>query len=214
MYQVFNTHAQQYEKWFDTHTHAYRSELMAVQTLLPQHLTGMEIGLGTARFCSPLGITHGVEPSTAMRRVARSRGINVVAGVGENLPYKNERFGFALMVTTICFVDNALKCCRETFRVLHRNGAFVVGFVDRESFLGRQYQEKKHGHIFYRDAHFFSIDDVQKLMCKAGFVDFEYRQTLFERPSRLNEPHECAQGYGSGAFVVLRGWKRTSRPRA
>ncbi len=38
-------------------------------------------------------------------RIARKRGIKVVEGMTEDLPFEDESFNFVLMVTTICFLD-------------------------------------------------------------------------------------------------------------
>ena len=46
------------------------------------------------------GLPLGIQPSTAMAMVARQRGIQVVQAVAEALPFMDETFDFALMVTT------------------------------------------------------------------------------------------------------------------
>jgi len=102
----FDAHSQEYEQWFDRNHLAYQSELEAVRAQLPETGEGFEIGVGSGLFAAPLGIRHGVEPSEAMRELARQRGIEVVPGVAENLPYNDGSFDYALMVTTICFVDD------------------------------------------------------------------------------------------------------------
>jgi len=38
--------------------------------------------------------------------MARDRGIKVIHAVAERLPIKDSQFDFALMVTTICFLDD------------------------------------------------------------------------------------------------------------
>ena len=53
---------------------------------------GLEVGVGTGRFAAPLGIHIGLEPSPAMAKLARARGVEVHSGVGENLPYEDDRF--------------------------------------------------------------------------------------------------------------------------
>jgi hypothetical protein len=54
---------------------------------LPKSGTGVEIGVGTGRFAEPLGIRVVIEPSKAMRRMAQKRGIEVIDGVAESLPF-------------------------------------------------------------------------------------------------------------------------------
>jgi len=47
------------------------------------------------------------------------------------------------MVTTVCFVDDVLKAFKECFRVLKNSGTILIGFVDRESTIGKIYQANK-----------------------------------------------------------------------
>lgn len=74
---VFEKHAREYDRWFETHTYAYESEVLAVQSLLPRGGKGLEVGVGTGRFASQVGIKVGVEPAHAMALIARQRGILV-----------------------------------------------------------------------------------------------------------------------------------------
>lgn len=78
-----------------------------------------------------------------MRKFAQERGINVLDGIAENLPFKHCAFDFALMVTTICFVDDLKEAFRETYRVLKERGSFINGFIDQESLIGRIYERNK-----------------------------------------------------------------------
>jgi len=99
---VFETEAERYDAWFDRHSAAYQSELAAIRGALGLGRgVGLEIGVGTGRFAAPLGIVEGVEPAATMRRIAASRGVHAVAGVAEALPFGNDAFDFALMVTTV-----------------------------------------------------------------------------------------------------------------
>jgi len=89
-----------YEDWFERNMYVYMSELDALKKLLPREGNGIEIGVGSGRFSALLGIKVGVEPSKRMGEIARKRGIKVVNGVAEKIPFGDEEFEFALMVTT------------------------------------------------------------------------------------------------------------------
>ncbi|AJG41367.1 methyltransferase type 11 [Thermotoga sp. RQ7] len=206
MWDVFEHFVNEYEEWFLKHKFAYLSELKAVKTLLPEG-RGVEIGVGTGRFAVPLKIKIRVEPSKRMGKIARRRGILVIEGTAENLPLKDESFDFALMVTTICFVDDPLKALQEAKRVIRKRGHIIVGIVDRESFLGREYEEKKEKSLFYKRARFFSTEEIVHLMKMVGFGDFKVVQTLFNHPSKLTDVEPVLKGYGEGAFVVIAGRK-------
>jgi SAM-dependent methyltransferase len=204
---AFNENVQQYEQWFLDHPPAYVSELHAVRELLPMKGSGIEIGIGTGRFAAPLGIQRGIEPSAAMAQLAREKGIEVLAGVAENLPFRDEEFDYVLMVTTVCFLDDMDQAFSEVRRVLRPGGLFVAGFIDRESPLGRQYLQRKDKSVFYRDAVFYSVPEIVEHMKRAGFDQFDFRQTLFTPLDRMELPDPVEHGHGRGSFVVVRGTK-------
>lgn len=210
--QPFEQHADHYESWFQRHPAAYASELAAVRELWPAQADGLEIGVGAGHFAAPLGIGRGVEPAAAMRERAAARGIAVLDGVAEHLPYPDRRFDAALMVTAICFVDDPAQSVREMHRVLRPGGCAVIGFVDRASPLGQEYERKRNSSVFYRDAHFFSTADVAALLADVGFVALEYRQTLFAHPDAMQVPDPVRTGTGEGAFVVVSGHKPENGP--
>jgi SAM-dependent methyltransferase len=203
----FERYTKWYEEWYEKNRAVYRSELRAVRELLPQVGVGIEIGVGTGRFALPLGIQFGVEPSKNMALVAAKRGIQVIRGQAEALPLQSGSFDFALMVTTICFLDDVLMALQEVNRVLRPCGVLIVGFIDRQSSLGREYETRRAQNPFYREATFYSVDEVRILMEKAGFADFTFRQTVFKlrQDPMLEEPVE--DGFGQGAFVVVKGYK-------
>ena len=200
---AFETHVQQYEEWFGNNPFAYVSELHALQHLLPPNGNGIEIGIGTGRFAVPLGIQKGVEPSRAMAELAVKKGLDVVTGVAENLPFADADFDFALMVTTVCFLDDLDMAFKEAYRVLKPYGTFIVGFVDKNSPVGRSYEQRKSESLFYRDATFYSVDDLVSHLKVAGFTSFRFCQTLFDSVEDMKEPSPIKKGYGEGSFVVI-----------
>ena len=125
----FEEHREEYEQWFVLNRFAYQSELDAVRQLLPEG-KGLEIGVGSGLFAAPLGIEFGVEPSPKMLELAKQRGIKVIRGIGEQLPVRNASLDFALMVTTVCFLDNVMQGFREAQRILKPGGHFLVGFIE------------------------------------------------------------------------------------
>jgi ubiquinone/menaquinone biosynthesis C-methylase UbiE len=200
----FESHTDRYERWFERHQAAYCSEMMAVRAQLPLQGLGIEVGVGSGRFAAPLGVAYGVDPSLNMLRRARERGIAVVAGVAEALPFTDDTFDFMLAVTTICFVDDIHAMLAEARRVLKRRGSLIIGFIDRESPLGQRYVEHQAENLFYREATFYSAEQVSSLLTESGFDAEAWVQTLSQSPERMREAETTRPGRGHGAFVVVR----------
>lgn len=207
----FDEQAVEYDAWFEMHRDLYLAELAAVRSFIPANGSGIEIGVGTGRFAGPLGIPLGVEPSPRMARLARQRGIEVIAGVAENLPLADNRFDFAIMVTVVCFLNDLTQAFQEAFRILKPKGTLVIGFIDRESELGRHYRQKKDQSRFYRDATFYSVRELEAFLTQADFSNFDYRQTLL--PGETTGLSVRA-GHGSGGFVVIQAHKTGKRSEA
>jgi SAM-dependent methyltransferase len=203
----FERYAGRYEAWFERNRVVYESELRAIRTLLPENGEGVEIGAGSARFAAPLGIKVGVEPSGKMRELARARGIEVVNGVAEALPFTQASFDFVLMVTTICFLDDVNAAFREAARVVKPAGALVIGFIAKDSPLGTLYQQHKAGSVFYHVANFYAVDEVILHLKSAGFKGFTFTQTIFHALQEIREVEPVKPGYGEGSFVVIKGVK-------
>lgn len=207
--QAFEAHTQAYETWFEQHPFVYQSELTAIRQMLPTRGEGIEIGAGSGRFTGPLNIRYGLEPSPKMCALAKQYPIHMVRGIAECLPIRSSQFDYALMVTTICFVDDAEQALREIYRILLPQSSLILGFVDKESPLGRQYERGRAKSRFYGEATFFSVPEVLRLLLKTGFYDHEIRQTLFMPLDHVAKVEPVRSGYGKGSFVVIKSTKST-----
>ena len=103
----FQKHVKKYDDWYEKHPEVYQSELSAIKAhllTLPKDIKGIEVGVGTGRFSAPLGLKEGIEPVEAMSKYAVRRGVEIMQGTAEKLPYKDMQFDFVLFVT-ICHLD-------------------------------------------------------------------------------------------------------------
>jgi SAM-dependent methyltransferase len=206
----FEQYSEEYDEWFEKNADLYQAELEAVRRLIPSpESEGMEVGVGSGKFAGPLGIRIGVEPSARMAQRAGKLGIEVHPGVAEKLPFSDRRFDFVLMVTILCFVDDITESFREAFRVLKSDGCVIVGFVDRESALGIWLEENRDKSKFYEHATFYSAREVVDRLLKTGFEIAAIRQALL--PGR--NPGMILEGFGRGAFVVIKGEKHDNERR-
>jgi SAM-dependent methyltransferase len=204
----FDKYSEEYDEWFKKNVDLYEAELETIRQLIPPHISeGMEVGIGSGKFAVPLGIKIGVEPSQNMATKAIMQGIKVFPGVAEELPFSDCKFDYILIVTTICFVDDVAKSLKEAFRVLKTGGFVIVGFVDRESELGKQYSENKEKSRFYKDATFFSTQEVLRYLKESDFEISNVLQTLISGEL----PNTILEGFGRGSFVAIKGIKPANK---
>lgn len=198
---VFDKYYRKYDAWYDKNRLAYMSEVKALSKVIPKEGEGLEIGVGTGRFASSLGIKYGIDPSLKMIKVAKSRGIDVRLGRGEKVPFPDGSFEYTVIIITLCFVKNPIKVISEAARVLKPGGKIIIGIVDKKSFLGVYYRNKKS--IFYKKARFFSADEVKEILSRAGFKKAIFYQTLSKLSQDLTSIENPRKGYRRCGFVVI-----------
>lgn len=208
---VFQRFYKRYDAWYDRNHFAYLSELAALKKAIPKKGRGLEIGVGSGRFAAPLNIEFGIDPSGKMLWLAQARGIKVKLAKGESLPFQPASFDYVAIIITLCFVRDPLEVLRQARRVLKKNGAIIVGIIDKESFLGRLYQRKKS--LFYKQAKFFKVAEVDDLLNAAGFRSIAYYQAVFKLPAKIDSIEKPRPGFGKGAFVVIKAKKQYSQKR-
>ncbi len=207
---VFDTHTSDYEAWYHKYPEVFLSEFEAIKEQfqkLPENIKGIEIGLGTGRFAQLLGIKEGVEPSEEMAALAAKKGIEVIQGVAENIPYKDLSFDFVLFVT-ICHLSDFKEALIESYRILKPKGSIIIGFIDKNRTIGKYYEAKRKDSIFFRNAVFYSVPLVKKMLKEAGFRNLEFNQTLFGELDEINEIQLPKTGFGEGSFVVVKASKK------
>jgi len=178
---VFEELAADYDRWFDDHAGVYDAQLRLLAGAVPPHQQGLEIGVGSGRFAVPLGTCCGIDPSFPLAKIAKHRGLEVILGVGEHLPYCSGSFDYSLMMTVICFLDNIPMAFKEVFRVLRPDGRIITGFIERDGEIHRHYSREPEKGRFLRYARFCSVKEVIREMQDAGFslVDVVARERGF-----------------------------------
>jgi SAM-dependent methyltransferase len=202
----FEQRAAEYDAWFDAHPELYESELLALQALLPERPgRWVEVGVGTGRFASRLGIGLGIEPAEAMALFARSRGVEVLTGAAEDLPLLDRSVDAVFLITVVGFLESVERAFSEVHRVLRPGGHLVLAFIPRESPLGRIYSVDGGNDAFFACAHLRSVSEIESGIARAGLLIERELQTLTElSPSRTERPRD---GTERGSFVVLRAVK-------
>ena len=206
---VFQRHAARYDAWFesDRGRALFASEVRCLRRLsngLPR--PWLEVGVGTGRFAQALAVDVGADPALRALSLAAQRGVQVVAALGEALPFPDHAFGTVLVIVTICFADDPEGLLREARRVTSEGGV-VLGIVPAASSWGRFYAAKgRRGHLFYSRARFFSLEDLDDLARRAGLRLEGTASTLLQEPEGQSLRVEAPQsGIAPGAgFVALR----------
>ncbi len=202
----FNLHHAKYEQWFVENRYVYLSEIAAVRHFIPTSAMskGLEIGIGSGQFAHPLKIPFGIDPTDNMLKLAQKKGITILKAVAENMPFKDNLFDFALMVTTICFLDDMAIAFQEAKRILKPGGYFIIGMVDKDSPLGKIYLAKKHENVFYQLADFYSSEEIISLLKENKFKNIETVETVFGALTEIKSIQSFKKGVGKGGFVVIK----------
>lgn len=206
----FSEHVAEYEQWYEVHPFVFRSEVQAIKELIPpgQDLKGLEVAAATGRLSEALGIFEAIEPCANMRSVAQRRGVNVRSGEAEFLPYHAMSFDFVVMSFCISYFESIRLAFKEANRVLKPNGCLIVGFLDKDSIIGKEYEGRRDKSVFYKQATFYSPDKVLKELKEAGFKEFTITQTLYGSLDEIKEVQYPEPGYGKGSYVLVKAIKK------
>jgi len=187
----FDQIADTYDRWYDTSEGRiiFHAELECLRSLY-EKCPGrwLEVGTGTGRFSSMLGVAEGIDPSPRMLEIASGRGIRTYEGYAENLPFPVSSFDGVLMALALCFVSDSRKALEESRRVLRPCGCLLIGIIPADSPWGREYMEKAtRGHPVYTQAHFLTADETVRLTRNAGFTLADAASTLFWKPGEMSQ---------------------------
>ena len=204
-YELFDKLWYRYDIWYEKNKVTAENEVRAI-LLLGLRGRGLEVGVGTGYFASKLGIQYGLDPSINMLRIARARGVEVILGFGECLPFKSESFDYVLLIVTLCFVDNPLAILMEAHRVTKRGGLVVTCIIPRDSIWGRYYMRKESP--FYKVARFYTVNEVMDMLKSVKLRVVKAVSTLRtygpeDRP-RYEEP---VAGDLKGGFICIAAQK-------
>jgi len=212
---LFDQYASKYDAWFHgaQGRALFPAELQAIRLLLnqliPRHqqasFPSLEIGVGTGVFAEALGINFGIDPAFGALELAKKRGIKVIQARGETLPFRQETFGCVLLITTLCFLENPIKVLKETARVLKPDGGLILSDIEPNSPWGQFYLEKKKaGHLFYRHAHFYSLNEIKSMLQQVGLEVVGYSSAITQLPTETPSAEGAFEGIVPNAsFVCL-----------
>jgi SAM-dependent methyltransferase len=163
-----------YEQWLNKpHTQkAFELETQLLRNML-QPMNGetiLDIGCGTGACLGAfleMGLqVTGLDPSTYMLDIALHKIGNradLYRGYGEDLPFDDNSFSYASLITTLEFVDNPVKSLQEAFRVA--KDRVFIGVLNRYAIKGIERRVKG---IFtptiFNHAKFFSVWELKQII--------------------------------------------------
>lgn len=188
--------------WYMDHPHARASIIEALRRHVPRG-RGLEICAGAGHIAAALGVHDGTDPSAEMCAIAAGCGIHMKQAAAERLPHEDGMFDFVLIATGAPMISDLSPAFGEAARVLGAAGRLVLGFVDRDSPLGRAYEARRSESVFYRSVTFRRVQGVVSALSLSGFSNPVFTQTLFHDPARLTAPDTVLEGCGSGSFIAV-----------
>jgi SAM-dependent methyltransferase len=167
----------------------------------------IEIGGGSGFFSSRFGCID-VDPAWRMLLRAKLRGVDAVQAVGEKMPIRDNSVDVALIIVTICFVDEPELLVQEAARILRRGGFIVACIVPRDSPWGIYYISRRHMSPFYRYARFYTVSEIEDMLQRNNLAIVDRLATLSYKPwepPRYEAPSRRLYGRG---FVCIKAVKR------
>ncbi len=105
--------------------------------------------------------------------------------------------------------QSEVEAIRELLPAVKKNGgSLIVGFIEKNSTIGKYYEARKPQSVFYKDANFYTVERINNELKRAGFRDLTYSQTLFHNLDNINTLEPSMPGYGEGSFVIIKSIKR------
>ncbi len=224
----FDEAPQEYDAWFESNPNVLESEARLLAYFLGRRNPGraLSVGCGSGLFELRLRTGFGidirecVEPSR-MGEIAERRGLRVVKGVAEELPFGDGEFDTVIMNGVLDYVSDPRRAILEAYRVLRRGGWIIVADVVAEGSYGLLYRlasivgwEELRGLSprnpypieMVRAARWHTSEEIESLLREAGFVDLEFAQTLTRHPRYSDDsPEDPLPGRDRGDYVAVKG---------
>ena len=225
--QKFDGYAEQYDEWFMKNEHLFTSELRLFEKALGD-IRGkrmLSVGCGSGLFESFLegADVEGIEPSADMGKIAKKRGVKVIAyGVIEDIELPEAAYDIIYFNGSSSYIEDLAFAYGKCLRALKEGGKLILLDVPKESAFGFMYLLGKsldtYDHEFLAGAMpalpyplplaksgiWHTTEEKIRVLKGLGFEKFSFYQTLVKNPLYTNEePEEVLPGYKSGGYVAI-----------
>lgn len=229
----FDKYAEKYDSWFLRNRNVLYSEAALVAYFLKKNEKILSIGCGSGLFEQILSndygiiIRDGVEPSSDMAAIAAERGLDVKICTAEDFRGEAESYDTVLYNGCPGYINDLDKALANSWHTLKTGGKVILIDVPKESSYGLLYNLAKAlgkwDDILLEGVHpadpypielvaqacWRTTAEKTEALSRAGFVDFEYAQTLTRHPLYSDEKvEEPVPGYDKGDYVAICGYKK------
>ncbi len=142
-----------------------------------KHKRILDVGCGTGHFSQPLARENfivGIDFSPNMLAFARNKGLAVVQGPAENLPFKSGSFDVVFANSVIQLIPDGSGFLMELVRAVRPGGRIIISTINDGNValaVLRRVERKK-----YRHFRLYPFDELKALVAAAGG---EMRTSLF-----------------------------------
>lgn len=169
----FEKHYTDYEQWYEDHPKEYGDQVGFLKKFIPRG-KGVEIGVGTGRFASALGIEYGVDYVPEMVEISRKKGIEAYLSDAADLPFSDKSFDFSFNMVTMCFLEKPKEALMESKRIAKE---VITAILDKDSEYIQNIIRNPTG--FYRYAVFYNEKELVEMYSSAGFVNIRVHSGSF-----------------------------------
>jgi len=175
----FDQIANRYDRWYSSARGAIydRVEKRAIDSLLAdiaKQSRFLEVGCGTghwSRYFSDKGFeVAGIDISSEMIKIARQKQIpnsRFEIADGRNLPFEDESFDVAVVITVLEFTSVPEKIISEMVRCVKKSkGVLIIGVLNALS--GYNQKKKNKSSNMYSSSHLFSPQQIRDLLSQYG----------------------------------------------
>jgi ubiquinone/menaquinone biosynthesis C-methylase UbiE len=133
--EIFDDLANRYDSWFETPLgkKIFESERSCIEKLIKkvENKFAVDLGIGTGLFTKILREKGykviGIDISDEMLKIAKNRGFEVIKhDLNNPLPFNDESFDFVFSMTSIEFLKNPENLVEEVYRILKKDGEFLL----------------------------------------------------------------------------------------
>ncbi len=148
-------------------------------------LSILDVGCGTGLMVEPLlpqNWVVGIDQSFTMLLLAKKKGIKVLRGEAEHLPFKDSVFDVVLGIGLLQYIEEEKMVISEMVRVLKEEGRIILTLLNAQSWLRKIIKKGGWEKLPLR---LYTIKDIKNILLDLGIQQFFYRYFLFPLPFTL-----------------------------